>query len=82
MWRHGKPERETVWKYVNPVHGKSLAHSLTGAPGRQNIISVFRAHRYAPSYVGLAGKELKAGKIIEDLQQDEAPESSTDVETR
>jgi hypothetical protein len=37
-----------------------------GGPGGGT--GLFRALRYAPDYPGLAGKELKAGKTIEELQ--------------
>jgi hypothetical protein len=39
-----------------------------GPPGGS---SVFRAYRYAPTYPGLAGKDLTPGKTIEELQQKE-----------
>ena len=38
-----------------------------GAPG--GGAGMFRAPRYEPDYPGLAGKELKPGKTIEELQQ-------------
>jgi len=40
-----------------------------GPPG--NGRSLFRAYRYAPDYPGLAGKELKPGKTVEELQSKE-----------
>jgi Spy/CpxP family protein refolding chaperone len=39
-----------------------------GPPGGS---SLFRAYRYAADYSGLAGKDLKPGKTIEELQADE-----------
>ena len=36
---------------------------------------MFRAPRYAPDYPGLAGKELKPGKTIEELQADATKEA-------
>lgn len=33
--------------------------------------SVFRAYRYGPDYAGLAGKDLKPGKTVEELQPKE-----------
>jgi hypothetical protein len=38
---------------------------FTGPPGGG---SVFRAYRYSPDYAGLAGKDLKPGKTVEELQ--------------
>jgi hypothetical protein len=32
---------------------------------------VFRAHRYGANYAGLAGKDLTAGKTLEELQANE-----------
>jgi hypothetical protein len=39
-----------------------------GPPGEN---PVFRAYRYGPDYPGLAGKELKSGKRVEELQPKE-----------
>ena len=39
-----------------------------GPPGGS---ALFRAYRYAPDYPGLAGKELKPGKTVEELQPKE-----------
>ena len=39
-----------------------------GPPGGS---SIFRAYRYGPEYPGLAGKELKPGKTVEELQPKE-----------
>jgi len=55
------PEKETVWRYVNPV---SNAGPITqGNPAQSN--NVFRATRYAPDYPGLDGKDLTPGDPIE-----------------
>lgn len=40
-----------------------------GAPGGG---SLFRAYRYAPDFPGLAGRELKPGKTLEELQPKES----------
>jgi hypothetical protein len=32
---------------------------------------VFRAYRYGPDYPGLAGKDLRPGKTVEELQPKE-----------
>jgi hypothetical protein len=40
-----------------------------GAPPGMN--PVFRAHRYGTNFAGLAGKDLKAGKTLEELQANE-----------
>jgi len=43
---------------------------IPGGPGfgPQGGSGVFRAPRYTPDYPGLAGKELKASKTIEELE--------------
>ncbi len=38
---------------------------------------MFRAYRYGPDYPGLAGKDLKPGKTVEELQPKE-PEKTKD----
>jgi hypothetical protein len=43
-----------------------------GGPGGS---SLFRAPRYAPDYAGLAGKDLKPGKSVEELQPKDNPGS-------
>jgi len=59
-----------VWDFRNPPHvGPSVAipgqkQPLVVPPGK----SVFRASRYAPSYPGLAGKELTPGKTVEEIE--------------
>jgi hypothetical protein len=49
---------------------------FAGPPGGS---AVFRAYRYGPDYPGLAGKELKPGKTLEELQPKE-PEKTKDSE--
>jgi hypothetical protein len=39
-----------------------------GPGGRMMGNTLFRAHRYAPDYPGLASRDLKPGKLIEELQ--------------
>ncbi len=51
--------------------GGPPAFLFTGPPGGA---SVFRAYRYGPDYAGLAGKDLKPGKTVEETQpKDSAP---------
>jgi hypothetical protein len=61
------PGKEFVWKYINPVvAGGPLTQGdpiPTGQAGQEN--HVFRIHRYAPNYAGLAGKDLTPGDPIE-----------------
>jgi len=45
-----------------------------GPPGGS---SLFRAYRYAPDYAGLAGKDLKPGKTVEELQPKEPEKKKT-----
>jgi Spy/CpxP family protein refolding chaperone len=42
---------------------------FAGPPGGGGV---FRAYRYGPEYAGLAGKELKPGKTVEELDAKEA----------
>jgi hypothetical protein len=66
------PEREIVWKYVNPTPGTYLLSVTSpadlGPPGGG---SLFRAYRYGGDYPGLAGKDLTPGQTIEELQAHE-----------
>ena len=62
------PDGETVWKYVNPIveegpltQGDFIATDGFGA----GLNRVFRAYRYAPDYLGLAGRDLTPGGPIE-----------------
>ena len=53
-----------VWQYQNPTNSSGplpQGIQLTGA----TVKSVFRAHRYAPDYPGLADKDLTPGLPIE-----------------
>jgi hypothetical protein len=74
------PEKEVVWKYVNPTQpGRDpgiaiffpntamLARGPDGFRG-PGAAALFRAYRYAPDFPGLAGKDLTPGKTIEALQ--------------
>jgi hypothetical protein len=45
-----------------------------GGPGG----GIFRALRYAPDYPGLAGKELKPGKTVEEIQAKDPPKEPKD----
>jgi hypothetical protein len=44
------------------------APGASGAPSPPSRFPLFRAHRYAPSYPGLAEKELKAGATIAEME--------------
>jgi hypothetical protein len=66
------PEREVVWKYINPTRGgygppRLLQGGPDGQFGPAGGGSMFRAYRYGPDYAGLAGKNLTPGKTIEEL---------------
>ena len=62
------PEGETVWKYINPVINTGILAQGEVPPldhrGHQ-YNAVFKAHRYAPDYPGLRGKDLTPGNPIE-----------------
>ncbi len=62
--------KETVWKYVNPVATTGpLAQgaAIPPDPARSNefLNAVFRVRRYAPDYIGLAGRDLTPRGTIE-----------------
>lgn len=62
------PAGETVWQYVNPmVHGGILAQGeLPGKDVRGHLWNaVFKVHRYASTYPGLAGRDLTPKGVIE-----------------
>jgi len=62
------PTGETVWQYVNPmVRGGILAQGeLPGKDMRGHLWNaVFKVHRYAPDYPGLAGRDLTPKGVIE-----------------
>jgi hypothetical protein len=59
---------EMVWQYVNPmVRGGILAQGeLPGKDMRGHLWNaVFKVHRYAPDYPGLAGRDLTPKGVIE-----------------
>ena len=53
--------QEKVWEYVNPAAGSGIIAQGEFAGGN----AVFRAHRYAPDYPGLAGRDLTPQGYIE-----------------
>jgi len=62
------PEGETVWQYINPVvRGGILAQGeVPGKDVRGHLFNaVFKAHRYAPDYPGLRGRDLSPKGVIE-----------------
>ena len=59
---------EMVWQYVNPmVRGGILAQGeLPGKDSRGHLWNaIFKVHRYAPDYPGLAGRDLTPKGVIE-----------------
>lgn len=62
------PVGETVWQYVNPmVRGGVLAQGeMPGKDMRGHLWNaVFKVHRYAPEFLGLAGRDLTPKGVIE-----------------
>jgi hypothetical protein len=62
-------EGETVWKYVNPVvrTGALRQGELPGQDHRgHDWNGVFKIHRYAPDYPGLAGRDLSPKGLLTD----------------
>jgi hypothetical protein len=64
-------DKEIVWKYVNPVR-RAAKSPGKGGGGAPTPGAVFRAYRYPPDYPGLAGRELKATKTVEELLAQDA----------
>ena len=62
------PEGQIVWRYANSVVREGIL-SANGEPGTDHRghqwNAVFKIHRYAPDYAGLAGKALTPGEVIE-----------------
>lgn len=61
---------QTVWKYVNPIVPSGPLNWSAVIPFDPNAQGqlwneVFRAQRYAPSYQGLAGRNLTPGNLLE-----------------
>ena len=62
------PGGEMVWQFVNPaVRGGTLAQGeVPGKDVRGHLFNaVFKAHRYAPDYPGLKGRDLTPKGVIE-----------------
>jgi hypothetical protein len=59
------PQNEVVWKFNVPIDFKRGRGTMLFFGGSRN--PVFRAYRYAPTYPGLANRELKPGMTIDEL---------------
>jgi len=62
------PNGDIVWDYVNPMVDDSiLAQGDTAAidPRGHPMNALFKVHRYAPDYPGLAGRLLVPGDLLE-----------------
>jgi hypothetical protein len=61
------PDGEEVWRYINPANGDSERNSRVrqGDPRGEGRFSLFRGMRYAPTYAGLAGRDLTPGGFLE-----------------
>lgn len=66
-------DKQEVWKFVNPLKGNFAGYGPQrprrvgrgGLPSLNNAL--FRAYRYTPDYAAFQGKELKPGKLLEEL---------------
>src|SRR5262249_15490576 len=58
------PDKEIVWRYTCPIPAESSpgGPGTFGGMGPPGGSAVFRAHRYAPDYPGLANKKLEPQK--------------------
>ncbi|NJD10564.1 MAG: arylsulfotransferase (ASST), partial [Gemmatimonadetes bacterium] len=62
------PAGEAVWEYINPVTNEGPQVQGSTAPldvRGHDYNAVFKVRRYAPTYAGLAGRDLSAGAVIE-----------------
>jgi hypothetical protein len=59
------PQKKIVWKYNVPIDFKPGRGTMLFFGNSRN--PVFRAYRYAPTYPGLANRELTPGVTIEEL---------------
>jgi hypothetical protein len=59
--------------------GPPPAFLFAGPPGGS---AVFRAYRYGPDYPGLAGRDLKPGKTVEEMQPKEPEQTKDSGKTR
>lgn len=69
-------------KEIRANPGRAVGGGGSGPPGMpsrrpQLEIALFRAYRYAADYPGLAGKDLKPGKSLEELQAKEKSKPKT-----
>jgi hypothetical protein len=60
-----------------PDVAPAAAKGAVSGVGGQAPASLFRAYRYAPGYAGLAGKVLKPGKTLEELQRQDSGKKSS-----
>jgi len=56
------PDKQTVWRYINPVNSTGLVEQGTTDFGSNQV---FRCYRYAPDYPAFDGKDLTPGEPIE-----------------
>jgi hypothetical protein len=61
------PKKEEVWKYLAPLEPGVGRGGFFFVGGWNAGAPLFRAYRYGPKYKGLAGRELKPGKTLEEL---------------
>ncbi len=59
--------KDVVWKYINPVLPNTILSQGDTIPTNQNGFanSVFRCHRYSPSFNGFFGNDLSPSSPIE-----------------
>ena len=71
-------QRKQLKQFQDMAKGFGGGGPPGGFGGPPGGAGVFRAPRYSPDFAGLAGKELKPGKTIEEIQQKDAPEKPKD----
>lgn len=57
-------QKETVWKYINPVHSSTGIRATQGEE-LPNVRTLFRATKYAINYPAFEGRDLTPGIPIE-----------------
>jgi hypothetical protein len=74
------PSKEIVWKYTNPLASGPPPRGPEAPDGfTPGVLPVFRAHRYAPDYPGLLGKDLTPGRTIEELAAEDLRTADTRI---
>lgn len=65
------PEKEVVWRYVNPAQGPKDAEHRIGKEKASNF--VFRVYRFPTDYAAFEGKDMTPGPLLTDYVKENPP---------